>query len=160
MTHAELVGVAARWLRRKGCGVVLTEHHGGTVEIPDAIGFRGWHSIQVECKVSLADFRADAKKNGRRFDGLDGQYRQAAERWYLAPNGLIDPAIVPGDWGLLEWGGTRVRVIKKATPYEKSEHVWRAEVTRLFCELRRYQAQGIRYLKIGELPAVREGAGD
>ncbi len=106
VTHDALVIVAARWLRnRRRCGVVLTEHHGGTLEIPDAIGWYGSHSIQVECKVSKADFRADAKKAGRRFDASTGEYRQASERWYLAPVGLLNLDLVTGDWGLLEWGG-------------------------------------------------------
>jgi hypothetical protein len=151
VTHVELVDVASRWLRRKGCGVVLTEHHGGTLEIPDAIGFKGWHSIQVECKVSVADFRADAKKAGRRFDRTTGEYRQAAERWFLTPLGLVATTRAElVDWGLLAYDGKRVRVIEPAIVEAKSEHVWRAEVMRLFCELRRYQAQGIRYLTIAE----------
>jgi hypothetical protein len=156
MTHAELVQVAARWLRNtKGCGVVLTEHHGGTIEIPDAIGFKKWHSIQVECKVSVSDFKADAKKEGRRFDRTTGEYRQAAERWYLTPAGLITPSRAElVDWGLLSYDGNRVRVVESPIVEGKSEHVWRAEVMRLFCELRRYQAQGIRYLSINEQTAA------
>lgn len=155
MLHADLVKIAARWLRNtKRCGVVLTEHHGGTLEHPDAIGFIGgmW-SIQVECKVSLSDFRADAKKNGRRFDATTGEYRQAAERYYLTPVGLVSANALPLGWGLLEFDGKRVNVKKPAEKLPKNESVWRNEVTRLYMELRRYQAQGIRYLTIREQQA-------
>lgn len=156
-THAELVRVAERWLRNtQRCGVVLTEHHGGTMEHPDAIGWRRAHSIQVECKVSVSDFRADAKKNGRRFDQTTGEYRQALERWYLTPAGLLALADVPPAWGLIEWDNKRVRVIRKAETCEKTPDVWRNEVTRMYCELRRYQAQGIKYLTVEKLHAAEK----
>jgi hypothetical protein len=157
MTHADLVQAAGRWLRyTKRCGVVLLEHHGGTVEYPDAIGFRRWYSIQVECKVSVADFRRDARKAGRR-----DEYRQAVERWYLTPVGLVTS--MPDDWGLLEYDGRRVRVARAVPVSEipvKAEGTWRAEVTRLYCELRRYQAQGIKYRTVVELMADEKAERD
>lgn len=159
VSHADLVVAAARWLRRRGCGVVLTEHHGGTLEVPDAIGFRGVHSIQVECKVSRRDFWADRKKACRRFERTTGEHRLASERWYLTPPGLLSAADLPADWGWMEYGGTRVRLRKPAPIGEMTEHVRRAQVTRLFCELRRYQAQGIRYKTMNELQAAPGGEG-
>jgi hypothetical protein len=153
LTHAELVKVAARWLRnRKRCGVVLTEHHGGTLEIPDAIGFvGGFWAVQVECKVSVADYKADAKKPGRRFDGTTGEYRLAPERWYLTPPHLVRADTLPTGWGLLEWDGKRVAVRVQAEKHEQTPHVLCNQVTRLYMELRRYQAQGIRYLTVAEM---------
>lgn len=155
MTHAELVKVAARWLRNnRRCGVVLTEHHGGTVEVPDAIGWRASYSVQVECKVSRADFKADAKKAGRRHDRLTGQYRQALERWYLTPAGLISSVRdLPDGWGLLEYAGRRVQVIVAAVPAVRADATAENEITRLYMELRRYQSQGIRYKTVTELQA-------
>jgi hypothetical protein len=130
---------------------VLTEHHGNTVEIPDAIGFRlGWHSIQVECKVSIADYRADAKKAGRRHDDTTGEFRQACERWYLVPDALAALIEPKSDWGLAAWDGRRVKVIRPALMVETMS-VRQAEVVRLVSELRRYQSQGIRYKTMTEL---------
>lgn len=151
MTHAELVVIAERWLRNtRRCHVVLTEHHGGTLEIPDAIGFQcGW-PVQIECKASLADFRADRKKPCRR-----PEYALASERWYLAPKGLVPIAELPGGWGLLERDMVKRRTVI-ARPAERlplTDAHWRNSVTRLCMELRRYQAQGIRYKTVSELLA-------
>src|ERR1700760_3011333 len=62
--HAQLVGRAAEWLRlRYGCGIVLSEQYCATGEIPDVIGWKAsCQSVLVECKVSRADFLADAAK--------------------------------------------------------------------------------------------------
>lgn len=106
-THASLCSLAARWLRYSntrgghGCQVALSEPRTGYLagEIPDAIGFRvaepGTGSVVVECKVSRADFLADAKKPHRSAAGM-GLYR-----YYLCPEGVIEPNDVPERWGLL-----------------------------------------------------------
>lgn len=106
-THASLCSLAARWLRftntrgGHGCQVALSEPRTGYLagEIPDAIGFRvaepGTGSVVVECKVSRADFLADAKKPHRSAAGM-GLYR-----YYLCPEGVIEPGDVPERWGLL-----------------------------------------------------------
>ena len=61
MTHARLVEMAERWLRRSRCGIVLSEQGCSSGEMPDAIGWKGKnHSIVIECKISRADFLADA----------------------------------------------------------------------------------------------------
>lgn len=160
MTHEKLVTVAASWLRRQRCGVVLTEHVGaGGVEIPDAIGFRKTWAIQVECKVSLSDFRRDALKACR----APLRDRQANERWYLTPVGLVPKRLRVGDatpfsdWGLLEYDGRKVtRVIPARTGVDVvSESVLRASVLRMFYELRRYQVQGIKYRIVREMFAEK-----
>jgi len=73
MTHDDLVEIARNWLwnAKKGpegtgwkhvpCKVVLTELVSG-MEIPDAIGWHSGRSILIECKTSVSDFKADAKK--------------------------------------------------------------------------------------------------
>lgn len=154
-SHAELVKVAGGWLRKHGCGVVLLEHHGGTLEVPDAIGFRSHFSVQVECKVSRHDFVRDAKKAGRfTEDGGD-----AIERWYLVPDGLLREAdqesttFTVHGWGLLVLRGRKVMKVREAARRFPSDNIRRREVTRLYLELRRYQAQGIRYLTVKQLMA-------
>ena len=67
MTHAKLVEAAIAWLRRYRCGIVLSEQGCASGEMPDAIGWKGkCHSVLAECKLSRADFLADAKNSGER----------------------------------------------------------------------------------------------
>ncbi len=65
--HAELCVRGERWLRTRGCRVVLRDPFKAAVytgECPDVIGWRDGHSILIECKASRADFLAD---KGKRF---------------------------------------------------------------------------------------------
>jgi len=58
--HAQLVALAARWLKRDH-PLVITEMTAW--ESPDALGWKSSESTTlVECKASRADFLADAKK--------------------------------------------------------------------------------------------------
>lgn len=156
MTHKELTDVAVRWLRgTRRCSVVLSEK--GTNEVCDAIGWtdlrRFPRSIVVECKVSVADFKADQRKPHRQ----DPWWGLGMERWYLTPRGLLWEQVVsdawPERWGLLEVteaGRITVRRVAPAVmpPNDASEDdgVYRiAERALLLLELRKYQAQGITY---------------
>jgi hypothetical protein len=109
--HAELVSLAVAWLRKKyRCGVILSEQYCATGEIPDAIGWKGQcRSVVIECKVSRADFLADAHKPFR----LCPDEALGCERFYLAPAGLIKQEELPPYWGLLEAVRKEVRVTKK-----------------------------------------------
>jgi hypothetical protein len=110
--HSQLVEAAVDWLRRKyRCGIVLSEQYCATGEVPDAIGWKGTcRSVVVECKASRADFLADARKPFRTTpaEGL------GCERFYLAPRGMISPAELPKDWGLLEYARRDVKIAVKA----------------------------------------------
>src|SRR5277367_2990354 len=98
--HAQLVARAADWLRhRYGCGIVLSEQYCVTGEVPDVIAWKAsCQSVLVECKVSRADFLADAGKPFRTCpeEGL------GSKRLYMAPAGMIAPTELPRHWGLLE----------------------------------------------------------
>jgi hypothetical protein len=109
--HSTLVARAVEWLRNSyGCGIILSEQYCATGEIPDAIGWKGFcHSVVVECKVSRADFLADAAKPFR----LHPDEGLGAERLYLAPAGIIRPEELPKGWGLLEFARREVRLVVK-----------------------------------------------
>ncbi|MFA4971156.1 MAG: hypothetical protein WC683_00990 [bacterium] len=96
--HAELVEIAAVWLRNtRKCRVVATEIVTATSETPDAIGWTSRESIVVECKVSREDFFRNEKKAHERAGSSVGD-----EKWFLTPEGLVRPGEVPEGWGLLE----------------------------------------------------------
>jgi hypothetical protein len=106
--HQNLCELASAWLRKPnsrgghGCHVAFTEARAGQYsgEVPDAIGFRaaGWldGSVLIECKVSRADFLADAKKPHRQDGNGMGRWR-----YFMCPEGLIRPSELPARWGLL-----------------------------------------------------------
>jgi hypothetical protein len=109
--HAQLVARAADWLRhRYGCGIVLSEQYCVTGEVPDVIAWKAsCQSVLVECKVSRADFLADANKAFRvkPEDGL------GSKRLYMAPAGMIAATELPKYWGLLECRGREVELVVK-----------------------------------------------
>lgn len=117
-THRELVERAARWLLTSAkCPVVITEMTSGAPETPDAIGFTGHRSTLIECKTSMADFRADAGKASRRREsGIRRQDTANARHWmgtvlgdyryYLVAETLADKVLAAleaddSPWGLL-----------------------------------------------------------
>jgi len=111
MTHAQLVKLAESWLRGSyRCGVILSEQACSSGEVPDVIGWKGkCRSVVVECKVSRADFLADAHKPWRK----DPNLALGCERLYLAPASLISPSELPPGWGLLECRRRRVHLSVK-----------------------------------------------
>lgn len=123
MTHAELVSAAARWLANRGCSVVLTEVKAAK-EIPDAVGWSGRYgtSTLVECKVSRADFRADAKKSARLHGGV------GYSRFYLAPEGVLKLNDIPKGWGFLEYKMGKVHLRRASQPFSRRD---RTKETRL-----------------------------
>lgn len=131
MTHAELIELAAAWLRRKHA-VVITEMTHGAGEEPDAIGFTGYgKSTLVECKASRSDFIADRKKWFRRNQQMGMGHR----RYLLAPDGLISVAELPSGWGLLKPTGRGVRVVAHGRPFDVYGQAW--ELQLLVSALRR-----------------------
>jgi len=111
MKHAQLVSRAAEWLRHKyGCGIVLSEQYCVTGEVPDVIGWKAsCQSVLVECKVSRADFLADANKPFR----LQPEDALGSKRFYLAPASMITCEELPKHWGLLECVGREVQIMVK-----------------------------------------------
>lgn len=116
MTHAQLVTKAVEWLRRYGCGIVLSEQACVSGEVPDAIGWKGaCRSVVVECKLSRADFLADRAKPFRQ----NSELGLGCERWYLTPAGLLSAAELPPRWGLLELKAGKLHLAVKASRHNQ-----------------------------------------
>jgi hypothetical protein len=117
--HDALVKRAAYWLKKaRHCHIILTEAGGtdegsGKIERADAIGWlRPGLSFLVECKTSVADFRADSKKPHRQKGGM-GVYR-----YFLAPTGVLEKVEIPEGWGVLRpWGKHSCRVIQGSSKF-------------------------------------------
>jgi hypothetical protein len=130
VNHSDLIPVAAKWLQRKGCSVVITEMAGAASEEADAIGWKGACSLLVECKASRSDFLADRKKYFR----ANPEKGMGYYRWFMAPVGLLRAEEIPDGWGLLEMGA-KVRETRK--PVAFTEHNQRREKDLLLSALRR-----------------------
>jgi hypothetical protein len=101
--HCRLVDLGARWLKRQGFPLVVTELSCfGNRERPDVYGCRQSCSVIIEVKVSRSDFLADNKKPERQVGGL-GNYRL-----YLCPENMISIDELPSRWGLLYAAGKRI----------------------------------------------------
>lgn len=138
MTHQKMVETAVAWLRRYGCGVVLSEQSCSGGETPDAIGWkRACHSVVVECKVSRADFLVDREKPFRR----KAETGMGCERYYLAPQGLLKSRELPQGWGLLELRGREVHVALAAYEKMRSARGFRYEMNLLLASLRRVEVR-------------------
>ena len=109
-SHAELVVLGEKWLKRQNCGVVFRDAFRASTthgEQPDAIGWRHNISILVECKASRADFLADRAKTFRAEPAKGiGDWR-----FYLCQKDLILESELPSGWGLLYADGSRVRPV-------------------------------------------------
>jgi hypothetical protein len=138
MTHQNLVEKAVAWLRRYGCGVVLSEQSCASGETPDAIGWkRGCHSVVVECKLSRADFLADQEKPFR----LKPEVGMGCERFYFTPAGLLRAEEVPVGWGLLELRSREVEVTRPSSTKLRSARGFRYEMNLLLASLRRVEVR-------------------
>jgi hypothetical protein len=138
MTHAKLVAMAVQWLRRYGCGVVLSEQACVSGEMPDAIGWKKTcHSVLVESKISRADFLADRAKPFRQ----EPEMGVGCERYYLALRGVIWSEELPAGWGLLEVRGREAERVKRAAKNLRSEIGFRNEMNLLLASLRRVEVR-------------------
>jgi hypothetical protein len=138
--HSQLVSRATEWLRRSyKCGIILTEQYCATGEVPDVIAWKGFcKSVLVECKVSRADFLADAGKPFRQkpADGMGSQ------RFYMSPSGMIAAHELPKHWGLLELYGREVKMTVKPSRVDLRSGVGlMKEMNLLLASLRRVEVR-------------------
>lgn len=95
MTHKQLVEISYKWMLKRGkMSIAFKELSSLASEIPDVIGFNGWDSMVIECKVSRSDFLSD-KKKPHRSKGM-GNWR-----FYSCPKGMIKKEELPEKWGLI-----------------------------------------------------------
>jgi len=133
-----LVEMAVAWLRRYRCGVVLSEQACASGEMPDAIGWKkACHSVLVECKVSRADFLADAEKPWRQ----KPETGVGAERYYLVARGLVGVEELPVGWGLLEVCGREIETVKRSAKNLRSNLGFQYEMNLLLASLRRVEVR-------------------
>jgi hypothetical protein len=142
--HKKLVAKGATWLRKQGCGVVITDSIQAITrngERPDVIGWRENVSILLECKASRADFLKDFAKPFRE----DPAKGVGDWRFYLCPENIIKPDELPDGWGLLLFNGRSVVVAAGVPgntgwftemPFTADKH---SENAILASALRRYQ---------------------
>jgi hypothetical protein len=136
VTHKKLVAMAVAWLRRYRCGVVLSEQACVSGEMPDAIGWKkACHSVLVECKVTRGDFLVDRAKPWRR----DPQSGVGSERYYFAPEGMIELGELPAGWGLLELAGREIEVKRRSAKNLRSPAGFECEMNLLLASLRRVE---------------------
>ena len=146
MTHVRLVAMAEAWLRRARCGIVLSEQGCSSGEMPDAIGWKGKsHSVVIECKISRADFLADAAKPWRK----QPEIALGCERYYAAPKAMLRPDEMPAGWGLLEAAGRELRVLKKSSRKLREPQGLMNEMNLLLASLRRVEVR-IEPQRIGD----------
>lgn len=131
ITHDDLCKAGAKWLlgwvpvanslgnaiRYKG-DVVLKEMVTVCPETPDVIGWFGGLTILLEAKCSRSDFKADSIKPFRLCPSLG----MGAYRYYITPPGLLAAHEIPDNWGLVEWNGERMRIVKLA-PWNEERSV-------------------------------------
>jgi hypothetical protein len=136
MTHAQLVQIATKWLRRYRCGVVLSEQACASGEMPDAIGWkRASHSVVIECKVSRGDFFTDRDKPFRKNSAI----ALGCERFYLTTPGLIRVDELPLGWGLLESQARQVVMQKPSETKLRSAKGFAYEMNLLLASLKRVE---------------------
>ena len=110
LTHDELCARAVKWLRGSmGCKVAVSELVTPLSEIPDAIGFNGYHSFLVECKTNKVDFLREKNKLHRRQEAKGHRKCLGKYRFFLCPKGIIKPEDLPPKWGLLYVCGKVIR---------------------------------------------------
>jgi len=137
--HRELVEIGSSWLLKKTknyhykCQFVCPELvcQGGT-EDPDIFGLKPYGHVMIEVKVSRSDFLKDKKKRGR-----DPRHKQlGGYRLYLTPEGLIKVEELPEGWGLLEWDGKKINIIKDSVffkeDFEAAGYFYHSILRRLF----------------------------
>ena len=113
--HYGLCVEGAKWVmgwRGFGCKYVAVELVCAGAENPDVWGTNGFESVMVEVKTSRGDFLKDRRKFTRRKEGE--MFAVGNYRFYLVPKGLVVPEELPERWGLLEWDGGRIVLVKGA----------------------------------------------
>lgn len=82
----------------------------------------------------VAVYQRDRRKIAHQCGYLPGRLR-----WYVTPPGLLRPEELPDGWGLVEAGGTRMRVVRKAVAGELTVAMLQTETVILASAARRHE---------------------
>lgn len=77
-------------------------------------------SAVIEVKTSRSDFMADRKKWIRSDVASTGGYAAGRLRWFLCPEGVIQPEDLPEKWGLLYWDGKKIYPVVAPKAFENT----------------------------------------
>lgn len=140
MTHKEIVGKVAKWLKRHkqniavpNCTLILKElvslNHSG--EVPDVLGFNCWSSVMIEVKCSRKDFIRDQRKRHKKHSEGAGEFK-----FYCCPERLLTPMQMPDGYGLL-WidDKGKISIMKEAKRHKNAD--MRTERSMLLSYIRR-----------------------
>lgn len=112
--HYNLCQEAARWLKKQrfaGYKYIAVELVCIAAENPDVWGTNGCVSTMIEVKTSRSDFLRDKEK----FCRTHQEHAIGNYRYYLCPEGIINPTELPDNWGLLYWNGKEIKLIVAAS---------------------------------------------
>lgn len=118
--HYKLCCEGAKWMKKHTYKYVAVELICTTAENPDVWGTNGFNSMLIEVKTSRADFLNDKKKFVRQKQ--NARFALGNFRYYLAPAGIIEKEELPENWGLLEWDGKSISVIRRAEMQAVENH--------------------------------------
>lgn len=149
LTHAGLVLLGHQWLKRQGCWMVLRELVVTcSREIPDVIGWREEDTFLIECKTSRSDFLVDRRKAHR----VDPAKGMGSFRYYLCPEGMIQPEDLPARWGLLYATATGVSLVTGKAPRTWFRDPWMFEARNQRAELGLLRS-ALQRVRVGVGPA-------
>ena len=103
-------------------------------ENTDVWGYGGGESVMIEVKTSHPDFLADQKKWSRSEEAEEMDMQAGMYKYYLCPEGIVEPEELPDKWGLLYWDRRCIKMIVAAEP---CEHTSRADMRILTSLMRR-----------------------
>ena len=109
--------VAYYFRYKRQCPVIVFERGLSYMDIPDVLILsQDRRLIEVEVKVSVSDFRNDAKKR-KHNPYWQSHFFPRKQKYYCVPQTMADKIkdLVPQDWGLMQmWETTVIDVLKKA----------------------------------------------
>jgi hypothetical protein len=107
----------AEYLRyKRQCPVVVFERGLQYLDVPDVLAVsQDRKLIEVEVKISVADFRHDADK--RKFHPLiAARVMERKQRYYCVPRDMVERIAIPANWGLMVVNDNRTVEVLKVAP--------------------------------------------
>ncbi len=145
-SHDELVEQGAKYLARNHA-VVLTELTFGR-ECPDVIGWKAnGQCTVIECKTTIADYRADACKPFR----ANSEMGMGDKRFFLTNPSLISGSDWPISWGVIEVKKERFTIKKRSMffiPNRVAENQLMISSIRRLADAPKIQGISINFYKI------------